>query len=78
MITETVSDNIIRLEIPMIQRLSRIWTSFLRDEEAATTVEYALLIALISIFSISAILHSGEVQKALWFDTADDIQIIVP
>jgi Flp pilus assembly pilin Flp len=78
MITETVSDNIIRLKIPMIQRLSRIWTSFLRDEEAATAVEYALLIALISIFSISAILHSGEVQKALWFDTADDIQIIAP
>jgi len=62
----------------MIQRLSKFWSSFLRDEEAATAVEYALLIALILVFCISAILSTGDVQKALWFDTADSIQIIVP
>ncbi len=78
MITKTVPDTIIRLETQMIQRLSRTWTSFLRDEEAATAVEYALLIAMIAIFSISAILQTGDVQKALWFDTADEIQVIVP
>jgi Flp pilus assembly pilin Flp len=62
----------------MIQRLSRILDSFLQDEEAATAVEYALLIALILVFSISAILSTGDVQKALWFDTADAVQVIAP
>ena len=62
----------------MIQRMAKIWSSFLRDEEAATTVEYALLIALIAVFSISAILSTGDVQRALWFDTADRVQVIVP
>ena len=62
----------------MIQRLSNIWRSFLCNEEAATAVEYALLIALIAIFSIGAILQTGDVQRALWFDTADDIQVIAP
>lgn len=72
------SPNPVAHEKAMIQRLARIWSFFLRDEEAVTTIEYALLIAMIAIFSISAILHTGEVQKALWFNTADDVQIIAP
>jgi Flp pilus assembly pilin Flp len=62
----------------MINRLLNIATKFFREEEAATAVEYALLVALIIIFSISAILGTGDVQKALWFDTADELQIIAP
>ena len=77
MITETGSTYPHRQIKPMIQRSSKFWTSFLRDEEAATTVEYALLITLILVFSISAILSTGDVQQALWFDTADDVQVIV-
>ncbi len=62
----------------MNNRLSKFVASFVREEEAATTVEYALLIALIAVFSISAVLSTGDVQKALWFDTATEMQVIVP
>jgi Flp pilus assembly pilin Flp len=52
--------------------------SLLSEEQATTAVEYAVLLALILVFCIAAILSAGDVQKALWFDTASDIQIIVP
>lgn len=48
------------------------------DENAATAVEYALLLALIIIAGLAAVLSTGDVQKAFWFDTADKIQVIVP
>lgn len=60
----------------MIQRLTKLGRSLLHEEEAATAVEYALMLALIIVLSIGAILSTGDVQKALWFDTADDVQII--
>lgn len=50
---------------------------FVREEEAATTVEYALLVALIIVFSVSAILNTGEAQDALWFDTADTLEATI-
>lgn len=63
----------------MISKLKNKIAWFIRDEEATTAVEYALLLALIVIFSISAILGTGDTQKALWFDTAADIEnAIVP
>ena len=64
----------------MISKLIHRYTKRLfRDEEAATAVEYALLLALIIVFSITAILGTGDTQKALWFDTAADIEnAIVP
>jgi len=65
-------------ENQMYNRLLNMGLTFFREEEAATAVEYALLVALIIVFSISAILSTGDVQKALWFDTAADIQIIAP
>ncbi len=58
--------------------IGRYLKDLLSNEDAATAVEYALLIALILVFCIAAILSAGDVQKALWFDTASDIQIIVP
>lgn len=60
----------------MVKRMRQICKTFFHQEEAATAVEYALLLALIIVFSISAILGTGDVQRALWFDTANDIQII--
>ena len=57
----------------MIHRLARIWTSLLNEDDAVTTVEYALLLALIAMFCISGISVSGDVQKSLWTDTADSI-----
>ncbi len=50
--------------------------AFLDRQEGVTTVEYALLLALIVVFSVSAILSSGEVQEALWFNTADRMEVI--
>ena len=60
----------------MINSLCRIWNTFLREDEAATAVEYALLLALIAAFCISAILSTGDVQKSLWFDTAASVESI--
>ncbi len=47
---------------------------FFRDEEAATTVEYALLLALIIVFGISAILGTGDAQNIIWGNSATRIQ----
>lgn len=55
-----------------------IWKTLYRDDDAATTVEYAILLAVIAVFSISAILATGDVQKVLWFDTADKLDVITP
>ena len=52
--------------------------TLLSEEEAVTAVEYAILLAVIAIFSISAILGAGDVQRALWFDTADSLNVITP
>ncbi len=58
--------------------VSRCIQSLSRNEEGTTTVEYAVLIAMILVFCIAAILSAGDVQKVLWFDTADAVQVIVP
>jgi len=64
--------------IPMSKLKNKI-NRFFQGEEGATTVEYAILLALIIVFSISAILGTGDTQRALWFDTAADIETaIVP
>lgn len=60
----------------MISSLFRKSKTLLGDEEAVTSVEYAILLAVIAVFSISAILATGDVQQALWFDTADTLEII--
>lgn len=62
----------------MIHRVCSIWKTFLNDEEAVTAVEYAILLAVIAVFSISAILATGDMQRALWFDTATILEGIVP
>ncbi len=46
---------------------------FLKDENGPTTVEYAVLLAVIIIAAIGAVLETGDVQRALFFDTADFI-----
>lgn len=46
---------------------------FLKDESGPTTVEYAVLLAVIIIAAIGAVLETGDVQRALFFDTADFI-----
>jgi pilus assembly protein Flp/PilA len=42
---------------------------FLRDESGPTTVEYAVMLALILLACISAVLSTGDVQQAMFVDT---------
>lgn len=65
-------------EQTMANRFDRVWKTFFRSEEGVTAVEYAILLAVIAIFSISAILATGDMQQALWFNTADEMSIITP
>ena len=62
----------------MIHRFCHNWNLLFREDEANTTVEYALLLALIAAFCISAVLNTGDVQKSLWFDTAAAVETINP
>ena len=48
-------------------------TKFIRSEDGPTSVEYAVLIATIAAFCVSAIFATGDFQKVLWFDTANTI-----
>lgn len=50
----------------------------LKREDGATTVEYAIMLALIITSAIGAILNAGTVQRALWFDSAEDMTKITP
>ena len=54
--------------------ISRFWA----DEDGVTSTEYAVMVALILVMCIAALLSTGEVQKAMWSDTADKLQVIVP
>ena len=58
--------------------LFKFFQRFARKEEGNTTVEYAVLLAMILVFCIAAILSTGDVQQILWFDTATKVQIIAP
>jgi Flp pilus assembly pilin Flp len=67
------------LRNPMKQYISQRLHSVLAKEEGTTTTEYALMIALILVFCLAALLSTGGVQQAIWFDTANTIEsAIVP
>ncbi len=54
-----------------------LWTrvrQFLREEDGPTTVEYAIMLAVIILSCIGAVLQTGDVQEALFFDTADAVE----
>ena len=44
-------------------------THFLRDESAATAVEYAVMLALIMVVCIGAISYFGSTAGGSWVDT---------
>jgi len=46
---------------------------FYRDEQAATAVEYAVLLALILVAVISAINAVGSSSSGIWANDADKI-----
>lgn len=43
------------------------------EEDGPTAVEYAVMLAVIIIASIGAVLSTGDVQAALFNDTADQM-----
>ena len=48
--------------------------NFLKDEEGASMVEYALLVALIAVVVIAALLILGPRIAGLFEDVADQLQ----
>lgn len=52
----------------------RIFWDFLRDEEAATAVEYAVLLAMILVSVISAIGAVGGQTGGLWGTIRSDLE----
>lgn len=62
----------------MTQYLRRRIRRFHANDEAATAVEYAIMLGLIIVGCIAAILGTGEVQQELWFDLADTLETVLP
>lgn len=48
--------------------------NFLSDESGPTSVEYAIMLALIVAVCITGILTTGDLQQQLWSDTASDME----
>jgi Flp pilus assembly pilin Flp len=61
------------LELPMIQRLSKIWNSFLHEDEAATTVEYAVMLMLVLLLVISAVQYFGDSVNDSFDDSSSEL-----
>jgi len=53
--------------------MKRAWLRFIREEEAATAVEYAVMLALILIAVISAIGSVGAQTGGLWGTIEGDL-----
>lgn len=51
-------------------------TYFLRDEEAATTVEYAVMLALVLGVLIGAIAAFGRQTGGMWGGIQSDLQTV--
>ena len=56
-----------------IKSLSAKVQRFLADESGPTAVEYAVMLAMIIVGCISAILSTGDVQQAMFSNTATDM-----
>jgi Flp pilus assembly pilin Flp len=62
----------------MISYFYNLYCRVMTEEDGVAATEYAILVALILVMCIAAVLGTGDVQKAMWFDTADKMQAIVP
>ena len=56
--------------------LRRRTARFFRNDDGVTTVEYAIMLMLIIVVAVGAILNAGDTQKALWFDSASQIETV--
>jgi Flp pilus assembly pilin Flp len=54
--------------------LRRVICRLLGTNEGATSVEYAIMLALIIVVAVGAILRSGGVQRSIWFNSQESIQ----
>lgn len=50
---------------------------FLRNEDGPTSVEYAIMIAMILVGMLSAILSTGDIQRSMFFNSSEDIEAVV-
>ncbi len=53
--------------------LIRKFGRFFVDESGPTAVEYAIMLAIILVGCIAAVLSTGDVQQALFFDSAREM-----
>lgn len=52
---------------------TRLLVDFMQDEQAATSIEYALLASLIGIFVLVSVKLAGESLSTLYSDSASKI-----
>ena len=62
----------------MLTFLDNLIRKLTHQEDGNTATEYAIMIALILVFCIAALLSTGDVQQAIWFNSANKVQSIVP
>ena len=55
----------------MITYTKRLIQRLIVSDEGATSVEYAIMLAMIILGAIGAILSTGDIQELMWQDTAD-------
>jgi pilus assembly protein Flp/PilA len=56
-----------------MQQLKSKIVRFIVSEDGPTSVEYAVMLALIIVGAIGAVLSTGSVQKAMFQDVAQEI-----
>ncbi|MDB4910063.1 MAG: Flp/Fap pilin component [Gemmatimonadetes bacterium] len=54
-----------------MKRVMKVFHAFVRDEDGATMIEYALLIALIAIVVAAALVTLGTTVKTRYSSTSD-------
>ena len=55
----------------MIDYTKSLFKRLIVDEDGPTSVEYAIMLAMIILGAIGAVLATGDVQRLMWQDTAD-------
>ena len=53
--------------------LKKLTINLLVEEDGPTAVEYAVMLAVIILACIGAVLSTGDVQQAMFQDTADSM-----
>ncbi len=60
------SDPNVRLKCPAEQRMTQRLTSFWQDDSGATSIEYALIGAIVSIVIIASLMSANSVLEGLF------------